>query len=229
MKHLKRNYLLSVGAILLVSSLQKAEAQNFAPNPILSTQYLEKGQSNDKLEGSPFLFENFVQAKITTGDGLEYDNVNILYNVMTEKVYAEIPHNHKIVAVQNVNSILVNNDKALPSVYLKSGFPVVKGNTTKSLYQVLTAGKVTLLKKDQRDLFDNIVYGKALNGKKIVRTSAHYLFHDNQITEIKSTKKYVLEALATNQKALSVYIDNNNINLKEDSGLQRVVNYYNSL
>ena len=71
--------------------------------------------------------------------------------------------------------------------------------------------------------------GSAVTTREVVDNVDYYLLIDGKAVRIKKDKKSVEAALGSKQAELDSYIKANNLNLKNDADLAKLITQYNTL
>jgi hypothetical protein len=93
----------------------------------------------------------------------------------------------------------------------------------------LPDGKVQLLKRFTKLLFESQPIGSASKLQQFIDKTKYYLIINGKALQVKNDKKALLAALGDKQAQLEDYIKSNKINLKNDAQLGKLIDYYNSL
>jgi hypothetical protein len=72
-------------------------------------------------------------------------------------------------------------------------------------------------------------YNSSVISKAFKDNISYYLVIGNKAFPVKKEKRSILSALGNKQTELEAFIKANNLNLKNDDDLARLINYYNSI
>ncbi len=116
--------------------------------------------------------------------------------------------------------------------FIYAAFPA-KSSRKGGYFEVLVDGKYKLLKR-RKITFIDAKEAAALRDPEPPRfrssTDTYYFLQDkSDAIKIKTRKKALLKLLAKDKKKLAEYIDNEKISVKNESGLKKLFEYYNSL
>jgi hypothetical protein len=227
----------AVVALLVTTGITTAAAQivvekSFQRYQWHSPQYTCQDFNKDieniylNASGSRYLIENWTPAKLTTTSGDEYSNITAKYDVLNNKV--EVIARNKELAPNNVSKLVlyISSDNSLT---FQNGFPKVASNDSKTLYQVLTNGKASLLKKPVKKLQIENIYNSGIKATQFNTTADYYVYKDSRMVKIDKTRSAIAAVLADKQEQVLAYIDENKLKLKNDNELEMVVKYYNML
>ncbi|MDN5285350.1 MAG: hypothetical protein JWR38_1624 [Mucilaginibacter sp.] len=207
---------------------------------VASAQYLKDPngkeymlQSYTEVEGTPFLINNWAPGSVTLANGqtittlLKYDLVG------DELLFKNKGDSSAMSFVDPVRSFSLNEssieESDLTSLVFSNGYPAVDKQTPTSFYQVISDGKVKLLKHYKKVIRVDKAFNSATAVKTFFLSEEYYLFVNNQITKIKPGQKAILTVLADKTAQLQKYMSINAMNYKSDDVLAKLFSYYNSL
>jgi hypothetical protein len=182
------------------------------------------------VEGSPYLTKDYNKGTVKLANGSTYKDILIKYNQIDDVIYFQRGDDvlSFVEPVKEFTIAYIKGAKALNGHY-RNGYPAIGKNTEKSFYEALTDGTAQLLKRTSKYIIKNKPYNSATETQTINEDISYYIFADSKMTLIKKDKKYILPALNNKQTELDTFIKSNNLNLKNDDDLTRLVVYYNSL
>jgi hypothetical protein len=186
----------------------------------------------DGIEGNPFFIENFRSSTIKLASGLEFNNV--IARLDLYKQIIQIKQNGdtvKTVLPGNISEIIFYDTvQSLPCEYkFQTGYPEINNLNRNNFYQVLSDGKVTLLKSSIKKInkTKNEMSGEI--SSQFDMYEDHYLYVKYEMKRVKKDKEYLLNLLAGNRKELETYITVQKLNLKSMDSIKKLIDYYNSL
>ncbi len=222
--------------LLLPCMLTVAYKQTYAQQPGVNFSANSEGLTVNgdlykDMNGSPYLFNDWVKGNIQLEDGTIYNNLNLKYDQVRELLIFLADDNTSKRFSAPVKAFTLTNadDKDWPRITFRNGFKAIDGGNEKTYYEVLADGNTLLLKRTEKKIVDERAPGSLIVSKQISATTKYYISSNNRISKIKKDKKSVLEVLGNKQSDLETYIKNNNLNLKEDADLIRLIEYYNTL
>ncbi len=204
--------------LLLLSELQRKVEEDFSPEDV---------------EGSPYLYDNFVLGEVSINnksEGLYPLRLNVyndIFEIKTdESTIKELRQLHYVeINLQNQLYRLItylNDDKVISRGY----------------FEVLEEGKNVILLKKNNKIFESGVKAKTsfhIDKKPQIKNEVSYYlnFKNNSNVPIKLNKlssKEVLKAFPKDRiQILKLYIKREKLNLKEVGELLQVIRYYNTL
>lgn len=219
---------LIIGFFLTIIIAVQAEAQllvlkDMNGKPIPLTKYVN-------VNGSPFLSDEWRVGEVTFENNSMMKDISLKYDQVEDQIYFK-GINNEIMAF----NMRVKEFKLYPSenkeVYrhFVSGFPEIKGTTATTFYEIVVNGKVQLIKRSRKTISETKEYSSATTNKNIQESNNYFLYKAGQLNPVKKDKKSILAALPDKSKELEDYIKSNNLNLKQDADLSKVIAFYNSL
>jgi hypothetical protein len=182
-------------------------------------------------DGSPFLVDKWQPGMVKLANGQTYENVALKYNLKEDVLYFKGNTGDMMTFVQPVTefSIAVADSGMLVTKHYRNGYKNIGKTTSDSYFEILTDGKVQLLKRTtkvemkKRDF--NVI------DKTIIyyEEAKYYLVKNDKPVAIKNDKKSVLANLTDKQQQINDFINANNPDFESDFDLARLINYYNSL
>ena len=179
-----------------------------------------------KIEGSPYLNEDFVKGHIYSNRG-NFNDVEMRYNIYY--VFMEFKEKGQLYAL--VPNILVNKIQ-LDSLTFVVDFYEHKGVSTPMYAVRLDSGRVSLMSK-KRILFRDQQPGKPIEGDipasyKQLPDVYYVKVGNGPLLEVRSMKK-LIAALPDKQKELEEFAKKEKISPNKPEELTRFIQYYNSL
>ncbi|MDT3403291.1 hypothetical protein [Mucilaginibacter terrae] len=183
--------------------------------------------SNTDVDGSPFLIDNWLPGKVITVKGKVYDKVKLKYELNGDfPIFIYNNNDEALKFAEDVKSFILYTPEA---VLFTSGFPPVDKQTEASFYKVLSDGKVKLLKHFSRHVIINKGYS-SVDGNKVYRDiNNYYIFKEGKIQKVDNPQKILYSMAGTHKNKIDAFMKVNSYNWKEDEGLGRVFDFYNTL
>ncbi len=128
-----------------------------------------------------------------------------------------------------LNTTVTDVSNMSPLVFV-NGYPATDKQTEGTFYQLIGDGKIRLLKyyKKTIDERPGTSYTSSTT-KSFKLIHDYYVFKDNQLTEIQPNKKALTKLFDDHAAQLDAYLKTSNINFKNDTDLQKLFAWYNSL
>lgn len=196
-------------------------AQNVTVGP--TAKPLLKSVVKISVQGSPYFNERYSSGKIKTVSQKEFTINNLKYNLATQQLeYAE---NDQIYAIQDsVQSFILKDSLGMENMFFK-----LNSKNAAGFYKIIAEGKIALLKKytvkkeETQDWFTK---------KALTKNVQHYLYFTNQDGIIKNfipSIKSINAVLADKKNQVMKFIENEQLNPKQEDDLIKVFNFYNTL
>ena len=223
MKHFLNN--LFFGLILCIPHLSQAQTLNNFSLKDIGQSVLMVTDGNGKMVnmgldmenyGSPFFDPEFLPANIVLATGQRYENVLVKINLLSNEVIYKTPEGKELAVLPAIKQVELNKNGNL--LLFEYGFPVFEKQNHKTIYQVLTKGKVSLLKY----FFIQVTEAKPYSSATMLRTIEQFprLFLYDQSMSLKKAPK-------SNEDLMSLYKDDatklkgilekNNLKIKKES------------
>lgn len=176
-------------------------------------------------EGHPYFFTPTWSKGTVNYEGNRYENVSILYNLVTDQVV--ILNYSRLAKIQLVkervasfalsgHSFIHIRPDSLLSPVLREGF-----------YDILADGKITLLARRTKNIQ---TYTKQVVETKVFSKDHFYVENNNVYSEIDS-KRALLKQVGDKRKEIQQFIKQNKISYRKsrENAMVRIVEYYNQL
>jgi hypothetical protein len=176
--------------------------------------------------GSPFFDPEFLPANIVLTTGQRYENVLIKINLLSNEVIYKTPEGKELAVLPAIKQVELNKNGNL--IFFEYGFPVFEKQNQKTIYQVLTKGKITLLKY----FFIQVTEAKPYSSATMLRTIEQFpkLFLYDQSMSLKKAPK-------SNEDLLSLYkedaikiqsiLQKNNLKIKKEEDFIKCITRFN--
>ena len=219
---LRYSFLLSL--LILVYSV-RANAQFIQDDqgrPVLTKNYVD-------VQGSPFLFENWVKATVRFQNGKTYSDVPMKLDIVADKPYFKNPKDEDLLEfIDPVTEFVLFSSEQGPLIF-RNGFKANEGLGKQNFYHVLFDGGTKLLKRKVKKIIETKDFNSASAVRSFEEMTFYYIGKDGLAASIRKDKKNILEVLGNHQAELESYIKEHKLNLKNEDHLIRLFAYYNSL
>jgi hypothetical protein len=187
-----------------------------------------KGNIQTDVTGSPLLFKSWKQATVLFKDGKTLNNIPMNVDLVSQTPLFVGPGNQALAFVDPIASFSVID--TLGSLMNKKLYNKLE-NGDPGYYLVIADGKLTLLKKVWKVVWEDKTYNSATVTRSILEKSAYYVMNKdaNTLSVIKPSKKSILAAFKDKTDAVEDYLTKNKINFGTDEDLNKLFLYYNSL
>lgn len=175
-------------------------------------------------EGQPYFITNNLTDGTVTYDGNTYNEVPLLYNVVTDDVI--------ILASNQFSKIRLLKERVTAFSLLGHSFvnlpaDSLPANLTAGFYDILVAGKTGLVAKRSRLIQESV---RQKVEYRIVQKDRLYVRKNNSYFFV-TTKKTLLAALGDKRKEVQQYLRKNKLKFRKSSEytMAKTVQYYNEL
>lgn len=214
---------------------QTSNVQNNFPTQIIINQVDGRPMKQKFVDviGSPYLNEKFALTDFIMIDGQSFKNVKAKLDICDNELHLINEKNELVFLYSTqVKEVTYNdtlNDLNIQKHKVVSGLPSIDDLNEKNFYEVLSDGKVKLVKLLQKkvDVKKNELTGE---------TTKEFEFYDNlfivkntTIKRVKKDKKFLLEVFNDKTNQINNYLNINKVSIKDYDSMVAVFNYYNSL
>lgn len=183
----------------------------------------------EHIDGSPYLFNEFISLDIVSRDGYLHQNLYGNYNGHKEKL--EVIFNGEIISLASEWITII---RFYPDFNLENGLIMVKGGHPKHTDQfaiLLHRGEhISFIKEFKISLSEvrNRDVDKKILKKTFLPTELYYILKKDKIQKVLLTKKSVLKHL-NKSKSLDDYILENTIDFKKEKDIVKLLEFYEKL
>jgi len=183
-------------------------------------------KSRAGIDGSPFIYDSWLLAKIQLADGRYFDSVYIKLNGYENKVHFKDDNGEEMVTSVRVEQITITDQNPLwQGVVFRTGY---EGEGA-AFFQVLADGKkIQLLKK----VFITKWETKAL-GEEEKRTlqldQELYFSADNKLYKSNKKCSVLTEIFADKKDAMLQFVSANELRCNKEEDMKKTVDYFNAL
>lgn len=188
--------------------------------------YNMKENAYDVLEGSPYIFNGFLDGSVllSNSGGKWLSGQLLRFNTYTSQLEFKDGNILKSAAAKDVRAFKITG------AHYASGFPPVDKFTLYTYYQILYDGKLKLLKNTSTQLFEVKGSDDIKQGDKFSTYNYYYFLENDKMTKFMPTKKSFLKIFASNKTILvEKFITDRNLKFKVDSDFAEVMKYAETL
>lgn len=218
---------LSVKAQHYVQLQPMLVTQVYPVSSVTGVPFRETGTSNEFL-GSIYLFDDWRPASAVVNSGIAYEVSKLKFDELHNKflfnrndtvyefgddvrqVKFKTPDGQEIVFEKVINA----NNKIPANIFV----------------QVLSSGKITLLKHYQKTIEgENATNGMFSSTKQVVSHNNYWATVNNQTIPIKLNKRSLEEITSDKNDQINSYIKSQKLNVKEEKDFTAAIDYYNQI
>ena len=190
-------------------------------NPVVSKKVV--------LGESSFLYNNnYLDAVVYMPTGKPIIGNKFKLNLQENKLYYIDETGIDMEVVSPVKRVEFGNGDDGAKVVFEKGFPPIGKLTADNFYQVLVAGKASLLLDTKFDVVEYKEYNSALTTRRTDKLITFYGVSPGGIVRI-SKPEDVIQLLTDKSKQVSGYMLSENSKVKKQADLEKIFRYYNSL
>jgi hypothetical protein len=177
-------------------------------------------KSNDDLEGSRFLKDEWSKGFIVLDDKKIVRDISISFDAFNNKIYCLL--NNQTFVLDNSVPVIqfgINDqpDTNITTIF-RSGYPAIDNNTDKTFYEVAAGNKISLLKHHIKSIIER---KNSLDGPKklYVDSESWYIYKsiEKKIFSFKKNKKSLSDILPQYESVIQSTIQTKNLKLKSDN------------
>lgn len=179
------------------------------------------------IEGSPYLNEEFVAGTIYTTSKLQYVDVPLRYNIFNQSLEFRTNTN-KIMAMSTpevIERVTIGEYDMVYSPYAS------QKKMKRSFFKILSEGKISLYAKPEilyKEAEEPGAYKEAEPAQFVSKPDTYYLRNGKNEAIRVDKKSQVIDFFPDHNDEVAAYIKKNKIKTSKESGLLKVVEYYNT-
>lgn len=150
--------------------------------------------SYSDLKGNPYLENGWVLGSIEFANGEVFENLTLRFDQVNGLISYKINDTEKVIT-KPIRKFIVGDSTT--GKKFENGYPKINANTNKTFYEVLTGGKIILLKLESKSITGFRGYSQIVE-RKVVKSTGYYLVNDGKITVIKPNRSSVKKVLSAN-------------------------------
>ncbi|MFM7430813.1 MAG: hypothetical protein ACKO1F_13045 [Flammeovirgaceae bacterium] len=182
-------------------------------------------------DGSPFFNPEWTVGDLLLSNGTRYVGVFVKINLYSDRIHYQSRETkaESVAGEGIVHEIELKDPTKLDPIRFRCQYPSIDKHDTKTFYQVLTDGKVQLLKQIKKIFIEEKAFNSATVTRRFDTDKSYYYFKDGKMVRLKRTKQSVLEALADQKGAVEEFMSSNKLSIRSDQDLVKIFSFYNSL
>ena len=184
----------------------------------------------EKIDGSPFLKDKWEDASVVLEKGYTFKHVNLKFDIYNN-VFVFNRHDTAFVLGDYVAEIqfFPNSPDTSHKLIFRKGYSINSSINNTKFLQVLTEGKLTLLKYYQKETEEYTEYGNAVKFKRFNDKETYYVLKDGQYKLLNLSKKSLENLLQTQYGKIEAFLKAKDLSGKDEDGWVAAINYSNSL
>ncbi|WP_439880595.1 hypothetical protein ACSX1A_15745 [Pontibacter sp. MBLB2868] len=191
------------------------------------------GKDYNNMKGSPYLYPEWTKGSVKLTNGIVYEGMDLIYDQLKDELIFNAEGDKRQLFMNPVHEFVMHkeiNSAVVDERVFRNGFPAIDGAGLTSFFEVLNDGDTKLLKRTTKAIVEERPDGSIVKEKQIKESVKYYISTPGKMTKINQNKKSVLAALDSNkaQEVLN-FLKENQLNLKEDAALEKLIAFYNTL
>ncbi|GAC1305038.1 MAG: hypothetical protein NVSMB24_13410 [Mucilaginibacter sp.] len=225
---MKPKFLYCLFILLLFIAAKSASAQ-FAEN--INGVPMREISGYTNIEGSAFLSDQWAKGMVKMADGRTFKDVLLKYDEVKDELYFKDKKGDTLIFSDPVREFKVEyaSGDELHEKLFRDGYKNIPNSSENSFFEVLSDGTAQLLKRTTKSIAESKEYNSTTVVRRFDENIKYYIIVSEKIVPIKRDKKSILAALPNKHPQLENFMRTNNINLKNDEDLVKLMAYYNSL
>lgn len=224
---MKKNYILLTLLCFSISSFAQLVGTDYTRN--FSDLLNRKNDKNKNLDGTPYLYDEWAEGIVVFEDdeGVKFDEVKIdLLENQLEIMYMNV---EKVLPPSQFEMVKLNYLGAHENTFFKKATDLkYKGDRLNGFAEITPIGDYRVIVIHKATVFEPNTHAKVVgaNGKKRIRKSQRvYLAKKKRLYRVKK-KKDLLKVLTRSKKKTEAFINENNLSVKNDKDLIRILEHY---
>lgn len=207
------------------SLIATAQRSDFIMDGVSGSLYKSVGIPG--VNGSPFLFEDWVPGTLFMKDGGKASKFLLKYDLYNNEIL--FLHENKTLAVANPVIDFILSPSSSAPMRFRSGFAPVERNTAATFYQVVEDGSVMLLKHVYKTIVEVSEYNKASTLKEFSQNEVYYIARPGlPPVRIKKDKASLLQAIGDKDGKLAAWVEKKRLRCKSEEDIIEVVKAVNA-
>jgi hypothetical protein len=182
--------------------------------------------------GSAYYFPIYKFSSIEMRDGKKYMDIKAKLNLVEHEVEFISATSREGFIGKGLVSLICFNDTVRQEVKkytFQSGFPAIDNQTTIHFYQVLSNGKVTLLKSINKSMEERNNELSGERSKEFVSRENWYVYQNGVMKRVKKDQAFFTSLFADKAEAYAKYVNENKVSFKNEDQIAKMVNFLNAL
>lgn len=176
--------------------------------------------------GSPFFETDFYPAAILLENGQHYEGVEVKINLLSNEVIFKTDDGKELAILSSIKSVQLKKNGT--NVLFEFGYPFFEKQNTKTIYQVLTKGEITLLKYYFIQVTEAKPYSSATMLRTIEKFPKLFVYNKNNgLQKAPKSNEEIATIFKLEGESLNKIIQENKLKIKKEEDLIRCIELYN--
>lgn len=181
------------------------------------------------IKGSPFLFDEWMKAELILKNNSRIKDVQLKFDNYLNKFIINKNDTAYEISPSIKEIRFYPSGDTLSAIVFKNGFSINDNIKANSYLQVLSEGKITLLKYSKKDMEEYTEYGDATKYKRFVERSLYFIYSNGSYRLVTLSKKNLQEISSEKWNEVSQYMNQHGLNGKDEKSWKQAIDYYNAL
>lgn len=199
----------------------------FKTNRLLNGEYNAMLSEND-IQGSPYLNDEFISGSVYTTSKTQYANVLLRYNIYNDQIeFKTAENNIQALAAPETVELVEFGDYKLEYIPYALSKKIRRG-----FFELLEKGAASLYKKPQvffKDATQPGAYKEAEPAAFVRKADEYFIRIGLNEAQLVGNKKDLIAIFPDNQDKIEAFIKNKKIKTNNSEDLKELVKFYNSL
>lgn len=184
------------------------------------------------VDGHPYFIEKFMDATIGLNNGGIYNNVKARIDLCKQEIHFRFPLDSERIALPGLVTEIIFYDTVESGIHtytFQSGYPEIDNLKRDNYYQVLSDGKITMLKSTVKKINKSKNEMSGEISSQFDTYEDYYIYIKYEMKRIRKDREYILDLLADKRKEMEAYASQQKLNFKSMDSIKKLMDYYNSL
>jgi hypothetical protein len=192
-------------------------------------------EPNEKIEGTPFLYDFFSDCYLQLKDKKFYSSVKVRFNLVTNKLHFQNEKGQEIVAedgnVLKFHFSVPINDKEAESYTFGCGYPESPGTTAFTYFQEYNSGAAGFLRLVNKFVAERKTIATVDPVKAYEEKDTYYVYNSvtGKLIKWRKGKDFILDMLSDKATEVNKYIADNKLACKNPEDIIQIIQHYNTI
>ena len=178
-----------------------------------------------EVDGSPFISKSWISGDASLVNGKTFKSIDLKYDEVKDALIFRGKEDKAFYFTDLIKEFNLNEKM------FKSGFLPYKDFSSQSFFEIITSGKITLLKKNDKKIVETKEYNSTTTAKKVIDNFNFYIAKDNKIIATQKDNLKIIVNVIDSKKSNEIveFASNNKLNSKKEEDLKKIIDYYNKM
>jgi hypothetical protein len=178
-----------------------------------------------------YLYPTWSKGAVLQADGKAFKDLDLMFDQSKSRLIFRAPDGTSQAFAVPVNEFAISPPEDNSAAAIKKfqrGFEKFDGATPATYFEVLSDGKIKLLKWTQIKRVFERLDGDPISSKQIKPIGTYYVATGNTLTKLRREKKFIVNLLQ-DKADVADYIAGNKLSAQDEHDLKMIFDHYNSL